>query len=129
MHYPASSRASKDYWDLPKGHIERGEKLIDVAKREVEEETGLKDIKFIKGFKETIRYFFIFNRKNILKFVTFYLAETKTKRVKISFEHSGFEWLCYEKALKRLTFKNTKETLKKAHKFLMSLMRKNYALA
>ncbi len=129
LHYPASSRASKDYWDLPKGHIERGEKLIDVAKREVEEETGLKDIKFIKGFKETIRYFFRFKRKNILKFVTFYLAETKTKRVKISFEHSGFEWLCYEKALKRLTFKNTKETLKKAHKFLMSLMRKNYALA
>ncbi len=29
-------------WDLPKGEIEPGEKPIDAAVREVEEETGLK---------------------------------------------------------------------------------------
>jgi 8-oxo-dGTP pyrophosphatase MutT (NUDIX family) len=32
-------------WDLPKGKLDAGEKLEDCALREVEEETGLKDIK------------------------------------------------------------------------------------
>jgi len=118
LHYPSSAKAPKDYWDFPKGHIEKGENEIETARREVEEETGLKDIEFIEGFKETIKYFFKFEGKNILKFVTFYLAETKTKNVRVSFEHLGYEWLPYEKALKKLTYKNAKEILKKANDYL-----------
>jgi 8-oxo-dGTP pyrophosphatase MutT (NUDIX family) len=34
-------------WDLPKGKLDRGETLEDCAVREVEEETGLKNIKLI----------------------------------------------------------------------------------
>jgi len=119
LHYPgASHRADKDYWDFPKGHIEKGEKIEDTVKREVFEETGLKDIKIFPDFKKTIKYFFKFEGKNILKFVTFFLAETKEKDVKISFEHIGYEWLPYEEALEKLTFQNAKEVLKRAHKFL-----------
>ena len=119
LHYPAfSHRAEESYWDFPKGHIEKGENLEETVRREVKEETGLEGIRFIKGFKETIRYFFRFEGKNILKFVTFFLAETETKEIKISFEHSGYQWLAYEKALEQLKFKNAKEILKKADKFL-----------
>ena len=120
LHYPgASHRAEKNYWDLPKGHIEKGESEIDTVKREVKEETGIEEIKIIEGFKETIKYFFKFKGKNILKFVTFYLAQTCQKEVKISFEHIGFCWLPFEKALEKLTFNNSKEILKKAHNFLL----------
>jgi 8-oxo-dGTP pyrophosphatase MutT (NUDIX family) len=118
LHYPTGSRTSKDYWDLPKGHVEKGEKPIVTAKREIAEETGLKDVGFIDGFKETIKYFFKWEGKSILKFVTFYLAEAKTKDVKISWEHIGFKWLPYQEALGQLTFKNAKEILKKANQFL-----------
>jgi len=118
LHYPSSAKAPRDYWDFPKGHIEKGEKELDTVRREVEEETGLKDIEFVDGFKEWIKYFFKFEGKNILKFVTFYLVETKTKNVKVSSEHLGFEWLPYEDALEKLTFKNAKEILKKANQFL-----------
>jgi len=122
LHYPgASHRAEKDYWDFPKGHIEKGEKIEETVKREVFEETNLKDIEILPGFKETISYYFKFQRKNILKFVTFFLAETKEKEVKISSEHIGYEWLPFKEAIERLNFKNSKEILKKANEFLKNL--------
>lgn len=118
LHYPSGLRSQKDYWDFPKGHIEQGESLEDTAKREVEEETGLKNIEFVNGFEETIKYFFQWQGNNVLKFVTFYLAETKTEEIIISSEHLGFKWLSYQEALKQLTFKNAKEILQKANDFL-----------
>jgi ADP-ribose pyrophosphatase YjhB (NUDIX family) len=35
----------RGHWDLPKGKLDKGEKLEDCAVREVEEETGLKNVK------------------------------------------------------------------------------------
>lgn len=118
LHYPRAMRRPKPYWDFPKGHIEKGEKIEDTARRETYEETGLKDIEIISGFKETIKYFFRWEDKNILKFVAFYLAKTTEKEVKISSEHIGYEWLPFEKALEQLTYKNAKGILKKANDFL-----------
>lgn len=120
LNYSAIGKVEKTYWGFPKGRIEKGEKEIETVKREIEEETGIKDIQLIKGFKEREKYFFKFHGKNILKFVTFYLAETKTKEIKLSFEHVGYKWLIYEKAVKQLTFQNAKEILKKANSYLKS---------
>jgi len=116
------------HWGFPKGHIEENENEEGAARREIEEETGIKDIKIIDGFKESIKYFFRSTydlpeseKKKapwVFKLVVFYLAETKTKEVKISFEHQGFKWLPYDEAIKQLTFKNAKEILKKADNFL-----------
>lgn len=113
LHYEAR------HWDLPKGHIEKGEKPEEAAKREVEEETGIKDIEFTSGFKETIKYFYKRDGRNFFKIVVFFLAETKVKKIKISYEHSGFKWLPYEEAIKQLTFKNAKEILRKANDFIL----------
>ena len=122
LHYPSTShRAPKNYWDFPKGHVEKGEKELETVKREVEEETGLKDIKFIEGFKEWIKYFFKYKGKTVFKIVTFYLVETKNEKVKISGEHIGYQWLPYNQAIEQLTFKNAKEILKKANAFLANL--------
>jgi len=119
LHYPSATRgAERDYWDLPKGHVEKGEKEIETVKREVEEETGLEDIEFIEGFKTWIKYFFRYKGKTVFKIVTFYLIETKEKNVKISFEHLGYDWLSFKKAMAKLTFDNAKGILKKADKFL-----------
>jgi len=112
LHYEAG------HWDFPKGIIEKGEKIENTARREIKEETGIEDIKFIEEFKEWIKYFFKLKGRNIFKIVTFLLAETKEKEVKISWEHIGYKWLPYEEALEQLTFKNAKEILKKANDFL-----------
>ncbi len=52
------------------------------------------------------------------KEVVFYVAKTETEQIKLSFEHIGFEWLPYDEALEKLTYKNAKEILKKANEFL-----------
>lgn len=38
---------AKDRWTIPKGHVEKGERLEETALREIEEETGLSDLKII----------------------------------------------------------------------------------
>ena len=106
------------HWDFPKGNIEKGETDQETVKREIEEETGIKDVEIVKGFKEKIQYYFKFKGELINKTVVFYLAKTKTKQVKLSFEHIGSIWLPYDKAIEKLTFKNAKEILENAHKFL-----------
>lgn len=106
------------HWDFPKGHVEKGETELEALKREIGEETGINDIEIIGDFKEKIQYYFKFKKELISKEVVFYLAKTKTEQVKLSFEHIGFEWLSYDKAIEKLTFKNAKEILKKANEFL-----------
>ena len=125
LHYPSG------HWEFAKGHIEEGENFEKTIRREVKEETGIKDLRIIPGFKEYSKYFF---RKSyglegeakkkapwVFKLVVFYLAETKTEDVKISKEHKGFLWLPYEQALRRLTYKNAKELLRKSNDYLIKL--------
>lgn len=136
------------HWDFPKGHIEKGESYEETVKREVEEETGLKNIEFLNGFKKSIRFFFRqyadkiktesadkIKQKNtkeekksdtakkekqpwVFKMVTFYIAKSKTKDVKLSWEHQDFTWLPYELAVKKITHKNSKELLNEANEFI-----------
>lgn len=126
LHYPVSSRKIKkdnngkfEYWGLPKGHIEEGEGLMETVRREVKEETGLKDIKIIEGFKEEESYIFTRDNQKIFKTVIFLLAETKKKKVKISWEHLDYQWLNYQEAFNKLTYSSDKLILKKANEFLL----------
>ena len=52
------------------------------------------------------------------KEVVFFIIESQTETVELSFEHIGFIWLDYEQAMEKLTFKNAKDVLQKAHDFL-----------
>ena len=98
LHYEAK------HWDFPKGHVEKNETDEQTVRREVAEETGIEDIKLIKGFKERIQYYYKLKSETINKTVNFYLARTNTEKVTISFEHIGFAWLSYEKAMEQLNF-------------------------
>jgi 8-oxo-dGTP pyrophosphatase MutT (NUDIX family) len=118
LHYPTEARSKKEYWDFPKGHLEKGESQQQTAAREVAEETGLREVSFVPGFQENIQYYFRVEGKTIFKTVAFFLAFTRKKEVKISFEHKGFVWLPFEKAMKKLKFANARRILARAHRFL-----------
>jgi bis(5'-nucleosidyl)-tetraphosphatase len=114
LHYPAG------HWDFPKGAVEKGETQEQAAKREIFEETGIRVDSFIPGFKKEIEYYY--RRQNNLahKRVIFFLVKTEESRVRISFEHSGYDWLTFDQLLRRLTFENAKNVLRDANSFLAS---------
>jgi bis(5'-nucleosidyl)-tetraphosphatase len=121
-----------NYWGYAKGHVEEGENEIETLKREVKEETSLEDLEIIPGFKTKNKYFYRAGKEekarrekeglpiNIFKTVIYYLAETKTRNIKISFEHKGYLWLAFEEAIKKISYKDSKKVLKEANDFLIS---------
>ena len=108
------------HWDFIKGGIEDGESLQQTAIRETREETGITDIEFIEGFKEEIEYFFRAENQNVHKKVIFFLAKTNSKNVILSHEHLDSVWLNYNDALKKLTYVNAINLLKKSNTFLLN---------
>ncbi len=106
------------HWGFIKGKIEEGEDPKDTAIRECEEETGIKDVNLIGGFRENINYFFKRNGQTIRKDVNYIIGETNTKEVKISHEHQNHIWLTYKEAMSQLTFINAKNILKSSYNFL-----------
>ncbi len=132
IQHPGKDKNDKQggHWDLPKGHIEKGESWEETLKREVKEETGISRLKIIPGFSTWIKYFYRAKgdeekrrRKsktgvNVFKIVTFYLAETKGKKVKLSYEHINYAWLEYKQAVERITYKQTENVLERANEYL-----------
>lgn len=108
------------HWGFPKGHIEKGEKLIDTAVRELREETGIKKIKFVKK-KILLRdnYSFKNGKSKVIKNVDYYVAESLVDNVKIDGrEILNYKWLSVEKSYDRLTFTKSKKILKSANKII-----------
>ncbi|MDQ0067243.1 NUDIX hydrolase [Chryseobacterium lathyri] len=54
-------------WDLPKGKMEKGESREESAIREIEEETGLKDVELVKFINTTYHIYIERNGEKILK--------------------------------------------------------------
>lgn len=108
----------REHWDFAKGLLEAGEDGLKAAKREAEEEVGLKDFEVVHGFKETAQYFTTSNGKSAMKFAAMFLAEAGTEQVKLSWEHDKYKWLPYEEARARISNSQMKKVLEKAHEFL-----------
>lgn len=109
-------------WEFPKGGIERFETKRRAVKREIKEETGLKILKIkkfpIKGF---------YNYDKELKDrpgkigQNYQLFAAKVVKGKVSFdkkEHSGFKWMNFKEAEKKLTWGNQKKCLKIVNSWL-----------
>ncbi|MCV0431749.1 NUDIX domain-containing protein [Nitrosopumilus sp.] len=112
LHYPSG------HWDFVKGKMEKGESIKQTAVRETQEETGITDITFLDNFEEWIEYNFQYQGELVHKKVVFFLAETKTKDVKISHEHLDYTWMDYSTAMEKTTFDNAKTVLTKAQMLL-----------
>ena len=112
------------HWDFPKGHVDPGEDDLSAALRELHEETGIDPsrARVVPGFRHEITYFFRDRRKGLVrKAVVFFLAEVTGRAVTLSHEHSAYEFLPFEEAVRRVTYANAKQVLRLAHDHLTAV--------
>jgi 8-oxo-dGTP pyrophosphatase MutT (NUDIX family) len=112
-----------NYWNFPKGHFKPGETSMDVALRELEEETGIKksELRIVPNFRAYERFYFKVGNEGIYDTVILFLAETHQAEIRIEpREHSGFGWFLYHDALSVIGKKygDTRKVLKQALDFL-----------
>jgi 8-oxo-dGTP pyrophosphatase MutT (NUDIX family) len=112
-------------WEFPKGKIELFESKKKTVMREVFEETGLRPIKNkIRKFDFSGKYKYkkiLSDRPKIIgQTFSLYGVEVKfSKKVSLDGkEHSGFEWVSFEKGLKKLTWPNQRKSLRIVDKWL-----------
>lgn len=111
-------------WSFPKGHIEKDETEMQTAKREIFEETGISELKFVDNFRCTDSY----KTKGVLehtqgsiitKNVIYYLCHTNSDFVnRNNAEIEKCQWFDFESATNVLKHNAQKSMLKKANNFL-----------
>jgi len=112
----------KDYWEFPKGRIRNNETIEEAAIREVKEETKLKNLKKINGFKEKVEYYFTKNNNTIVhKEVYLFLFQTNNIFVKPK-EHETYGWFTFEYANKKLK-ESLRKALEKANNYILKNLR------
>lgn len=97
-------RSSKDNfqpntWEFPGGKLEDGEDPHKGLIREIKEEIGLK-IEIIQPLN--IQHFTIKQEKRIITMIIFY-CKTKSNKLKLSDEHSDYQWINLNEAKKLIT--------------------------
>lgn len=98
------------HWSFPKGHMEKDETVVQTAKREILEETGLDVIINENIFASTL----YFPKKDVIKHVVFFLAEANSKIITLQeSEVLSFKWVSEEEVLAELTYENDKQMFKK----------------
>ena len=102
------------HWDFPKGHVDKGETEIETATRELEEETGIKNIILLDNFRKTINYKIQKRDRKTSKEVVFFIATTVETEINLSHEHVDYGWFDFTSALKQLTYDNARSVLSEA---------------
>lgn len=108
----------KGHWSFAKGHRNKKEKPIETAMRELHEEAGIDNVEFLSHkilLKES--YFFLNKNKiRVKKSVDYFIAKSKTKRVKIDMkEIVNYKWCTPKAGAKLITFKESRKALSKAN--------------
>jgi bis(5'-nucleosidyl)-tetraphosphatase len=115
-------------WEFPKEGIEKSETEEDAVRRGTREETGLnikgkiKKLNMYGEYKYKKRYN---DRPNFIgQSFSLYAVEVVHGKVKLDVhEHSNYDWLDFDNAMKRLTWKNQQRCLESVNS---SLENKNF---
>lgn len=109
-------------WVLPKGHVElhAGERIPEAARREVEEEAGLRDLA-VKDQLGVTRFSFQAETALVSKTVHYFLMTTQQKVLTPQAEEGLLEarWFPIDEALKVLAYDTDQEIVARARERLL----------
>lgn len=111
-------RAGHGYWQLPKGHIEKGESSQQAAVREVKEESGI-TVRIITKLS-AIKYFYVIENERRFKQVQWYLMEYVAGST-ADFdprEVSAAKFVPFKEAYKLIEYENEQKILQAADKLV-----------
>lgn len=117
----------KGHWSFAKGHSEKGESPLQTAKRELKEEAGIKNVKFISE-KVLLNEKYTFKKKSgrkVYKSVDYFIAGVNSDEVKIDFDEiMDYRWRSLNQSEKLLTYKLSQKTLEKAKIIIINFLKK-----
>ena len=100
-------------WSLPKGHIDPGESELAAAKREIYEESGIRDLELTRGLGSYERYKIGLDggeERSELKVITMFLFRTSEKVLKpVDPDNPEARWVEKTKVALLLTHEKDKE--------------------
>jgi len=103
------------FWQPITGGLEEGEIKIEALRREVREETGIKNI--IRIIEDV--HYFEFSDPSLYKEYAYGVEISPTETIILDKkEHSEFIWCSFQEALGLMKWKGNKEALKKLNKIL-----------
>jgi len=105
-------------WEFPKGGIENDEEYQQTALRELEEETGVTEVKLYPDFKDEYSYIFYSDNQKISKTVHLFVGQSFQTHVDLSKEHTDYQWRTYEQAMNTITHDSITNILEQAHNFI-----------
>jgi mutator protein MutT len=86
-------------WEIPGGRLEEGEEATKGLEREVLEECGI-GIRVIKPF--SIRHFTRTDGEEIELTIYYCQPKNEKQEIKLSAEHTNYEWILLEKAKEKI---------------------------
>jgi 8-oxo-dGTP pyrophosphatase MutT (NUDIX family) len=100
-------------WSLPKGHIDPGEDALVAARREIYEESGIRDLELIRELGSYERHRIGVNGgedRSEWKIITMFLFRTSEKLLKpVDPENPEAKWVERSKVARLLTHEKDKE--------------------
>ena len=100
-------------WSLPKGHIDPGENALEAARREIYEESGIRDLELIRELGTYERHKIGVNGgedHSELKAITMFLFRTKEKSLRpVDPDNPEAKWVERAKVALLLTHEKDKE--------------------
>ena len=103
---------SKGRWTIPKGHIEPGETAKMTARREIEEETGLKNVSILTWLGK-IHFKYRRADKLVLMTTQIYLVQSLDKRELPTGEKwmKGIQWFSFAEALDLIEYEDIEKLM------------------
>jgi ADP-ribose pyrophosphatase YjhB (NUDIX family) len=96
---------AKNRWTIPKGHVEPGEDPRDTARREINEETGLKEMK-VHSWLGKVNFRYRRSHTLVLMTMHIYLVEGKGETDKLNPEDwlNDIKWLPATEAVDKIAY-------------------------